>query len=221
MAKIDNNSSVKEAIQEYVNRGFGSMTKNDFEVWIFSQLLCGDLKGKNNREISIKLRIPDTKVKRLRYESDLKWGSPDKDETYHDALVDVIKKARLARNKTQILLVIEDTALLKYLDAKMKSANVAWDKSFNSENIYIDFEQYDVFCKEVLNKEYNEAIECLDAKYKQDQNGHPIAKFFNDWACKTREEIIKELSIGTVDIVKKGIKVIVNNGLPLLVSMIL
>lgn len=221
MAKINNNSSVKEAIQEYVNRGFGSMTKNDFEVWIFSQLLCGSLKGKNNREISIKLRIPDTKVKRLRYESDLKWGSPDKDETYHDALVEVIKKARLARNKTQILLVIEDTALLKYLDAKMKSANVAWDKSFNSENIYIDFEQYDVFCKEVLNKEYNEAIECLDAKYKHDQNGHPLANFFRDFLQQVRKDLIDELSISTIEIAKKGAKVIVNNGLPLLVSMIL
>lgn len=209
MEQITNKSSVADAIKEYLNRGFGSMTKNDFEVWIFHQLLCGELKGKTNREISISLRIPDTKVKRLRYEADLKWGSPGDDSAYHDALVKVIEKAILVKNRTQILLVIEDTALLKYLDAKMKNANVAWDKSFNTENIYIDFVQYDVFCKNVLTQEYNEAIERLNVKFK---DKHPIAKFFYELGDKTREEVLKELSSGVVSVAKKS--------LPLLLAMI-
>ena len=211
MTTISNQSSVTDAIQEYLDRGFGSMTKNDFEVWIFYQLLCGELRGKTNREISIKLRIPDTKVKRLRYEADLKWGSPDKDSTYHNAVVAVIEKAQLTKNRTQILLVIEDTALLKYLDAKMKSANVAWDKSFNSENIYIDFEQYEAFCKEVLTNEYDETIAFLNNKFK-DKN--TLVKFFKDFSSKTREEIINELAKGTVSAAKKY-------GLPLLLSVII
>ena len=209
MAQITIKSSVADAIKEYLNHGFGSMTKNDFEVWIFHQLLCGELKGNTNREISIALRIPDTKVKRLRYEADLKWGSPGDDSAYHDALVKVIEKAILVKNRTQILLVIEDTALLKYLDAKMKNANVAWDKSFNTENIYIDFVQYDVFCKNVLTQEYNEAIERLNVKFK---DKHPIAKFFYELGDKTREEVLKELSSGVVSVAKKS--------LPLLLAMI-
>ena len=209
MAQITIKSSVADAIKEYLNHGFGSMTKNDFEVWIFHQLLCGELKGNTNREISIALRIPDTKVKRLRYEADLKWGSPGDDSAYHDALVKVIEKAILVKNRTQILLVIEDTALLKYLDAKMKNANVAWDKSFNTENIYIDFVQYDVFCKNVLTQEYNEAIERLNVKFK---DKHPIAKFFYELGDKTREEVLKELSSGVVSVAPKS--------LPLLLAMI-
>ena len=213
--------TLSDVINVYVSRGFGSMTKNDFEVWIFHQFLCGELKGKTNREISVALRIPDTKVKRLRYEADLKWGSPDNDSAYHEALVTVINKARFVREKKQILLVIEDTALLKYLDAKMKNANVAWDKSFNTENIYIDFDQYETFCKEVLTKEYSETIQYLNEKYKNNQDGHSIAKFFKDLGSKTREEVIKELSQGAIDLAKKGAEAVAKQGLPLLISMIL
>lgn len=213
MAQITIKSSVADAIKEYLNHGFGSMTKNDFEVWIFHQLLCGELKGNTNREISIALRIPDTKVKRLRYEADLKWGSPNDDAAYHDALVDVISKARLVRNRTQILLVIEDTALLKYLDAKMKSANVAWDRSFNSENITIDFEQYETFCAEVLTKEYNETIEFLNEKFKDKPS---IAKFFEEFGNKSRDEVIAMMVDGVVTVVKKKGKIL----LPLLLNMI-
>ena len=221
MAQMANTIPVADAIKEYVHRGFGSMTKNDFEVWIFHQLINGELKGRTNREISIALRIPDTKVKRLRYEADLKWGSPNNDSAYHEALVAVIKKARFVREKKQILLVIEDTALLKYLDAKMKNANVAWDKSFNSENIYIDFEQYETFCKEVLTKEYSETIQYLNEKYKNNQDGHSIAKFFKDLGSKTREEVIKELSQGAIDLAKNGAEAVAKLGLPLLISMII
>ena len=30
-----NTTPVADAIKEYVSRGFGSMTKNDFEVWTY------------------------------------------------------------------------------------------------------------------------------------------------------------------------------------------
>lgn len=218
MAKITNQTPVADAIKEYLNHGFGSMTKNDFEVWIFHQLLCGELKGKTNREISIALRIPDTKVKRLRYEADLKWGCPADDAAYHDAVVAVIKKGRLNKSRTQVQFIIEDTALLKYLDAKMKNANVAWDKSFNSENVIIDFEQYEAFCQEVLTEEYTETIAFLNEKFK---DKHTLVKFFKDFSSKTHEEILEELSKSTIDIAKKGAKAAVTKGLPLLISMII
>lgn len=38
-----NNTTLEKILNFYVDRGFGSMTKNDFEVWIFHQLLKGEL----------------------------------------------------------------------------------------------------------------------------------------------------------------------------------
>ena len=213
---INNTTTMENFIKEYLKRGFGSMTKNDFEVWIFHQLLCGQLHGKTNREISVALRIPDSKVKRLRYEADLKWGSPDDDSSYHDALVAVVKKARLINEKKQIQFVIEDTALLKYLDSRMKHANVSWDKSLNSENISIDFEQYETFCKEVLTKEYQEATDFLKEKLKYENS---IAKFFKDYGSKTRDGLINELAEGTVDIAKRGLITVAKKA-PLLLSIL-
>lgn len=217
MANNTISTSVESIINDYLNRGFGTMTKNDFEVWIFHQLLCGQLHGKTNREISVALRIPDSKVKRLRYEADLKWGTPNDDSSYHDALVTVIEKARLIKEKKQIQFVIEDTALLKYLDARMKRANVSWDKSFNSENISIDFEQYETFCQEVLKEEYQEATNFLKDKFKYENS---IAKLFKDYCNKTGDELTNELAKGTVDIAKKGLKTILKNA-PLVLSMLL
>lgn len=51
------------------------MNKNDFEVYIFNQIITDpNYAGKNDYELSIELAIPQTKVKRLRYESNLKYG---------------------------------------------------------------------------------------------------------------------------------------------------
>ena len=60
-------NELASAISKYLERGFGSMNKNDFEVWIFHYLLQNELNGKSNFDISVELRIPEQKVKRLKY----------------------------------------------------------------------------------------------------------------------------------------------------------
>ena len=66
-------SQLQILIDQYIERGFGSMNKNDFEVFIFGQMLeMPSYKGKTNYELSLLLRIPESKIKRLRYESSLR-----------------------------------------------------------------------------------------------------------------------------------------------------
>ena len=52
------------------------MNKNDFEVFIFNEYRKRGRKS--NREMSLELKIPESKVKRLAYEADLKYGYTDK-----------------------------------------------------------------------------------------------------------------------------------------------
>ena len=67
-----------EFIDRYFQRGFGSMNKNDFEVLIFDLLRrFGDLKGKSAHSVSLTLQIPESKVKNLAYEADLKYANRD------------------------------------------------------------------------------------------------------------------------------------------------
>lgn len=70
---------MKKIIESYLERGFGSMNKNDFEVFIFSWLIQNhsDYVNTTDNEISWQLKIPESKVKRLRYEAELKFGNND------------------------------------------------------------------------------------------------------------------------------------------------
>lgn len=57
---------IENVIQLYLKRGFGSMNKNDFEVWIFNEWRkLQDKKDKNLSDyaISKELKISETKVK--------------------------------------------------------------------------------------------------------------------------------------------------------------
>lgn len=45
--------TLNEVISKYLEKGFGTMNKNDFEVWIFHYLLEHELQGKKNYEISM------------------------------------------------------------------------------------------------------------------------------------------------------------------------
>lgn len=84
---------LKTVINKYLTRGFGSMNKNEFEVWIFHYLLSNRFINENNYDISIQLRIPETKVKRLRYEAELKYGDPKDEESYRIALEKLLEKS--------------------------------------------------------------------------------------------------------------------------------
>ncbi|MBR2881710.1 MAG: response regulator transcription factor, partial [Prevotella sp.] len=86
-------TSSNSLINEYLERGFGTMTKREFEVMILHDLLQNELKGKSNYEISRKLGITEAKVKGLVYEVSLKY---DKDEeTWKQRFMQAIQKVNL------------------------------------------------------------------------------------------------------------------------------
>ena len=55
--------TLNEVISKYIEKGFGSMNKNDFEVWIFHYLLEHELQGKKNYEISIARQVLNRSAK--------------------------------------------------------------------------------------------------------------------------------------------------------------
>ena len=125
--------TIKQAIEDYIKKGFGSMTKNDFEVWIFGQWLAGsNNKQKSNYEISRELRIPETKVKRLRYEVDLQYQETS-DEEKKAQIITLLEKAQLKPNGQQIQFNVENPVLRKYMDHLLKQAGYFADTSFSSE----------------------------------------------------------------------------------------
>ena len=102
MTTITNKFSVSDAIQAYLNHGFGSMTKNDFEVWIFNYLLQNRPTNTSNFDFSVELRIPESKVKRLRYEASLKYGNPANTTQYNEAFQKLLTNVNLKKGSKDV-----------------------------------------------------------------------------------------------------------------------
>lgn len=139
MEDINYKTPIGDVLQAYIERGFGSMNKNDFEVWIFSQLLDGELKGKSNYDISTLLRMPESKVKRLAYEAHLKYP---KNRDYKQMLSDILKYSQFDKEGKHIVFVIEDVTLRKWLDSELKKNHEFSDTSFNSEIVRLNASGY-------------------------------------------------------------------------------
>ena len=118
------------------------MNKNDFEVWIFGQLLkMKEFEGKNNYELSIALRIPETKIKRLRYEAALK--APIKsEEEYKKDVQKILSNASLRCREKKIVFQVEDVMLKMYITSILKKDGRAIDSSFNPELVVIHTEDF-------------------------------------------------------------------------------
>lgn len=139
---------MNDLIKEYLNRGFGTMNKNDFEVAIFNYLLEFGWSAKTNRAISLELKIPETKVKRLRYEAELKYGKNTDDE-FNKRLEKVLENANFKHDGKKLVFVMENQMLRNYLDGKLKEMGNFSDRLLNSEVVSIYAKDFISLLKEL------------------------------------------------------------------------
>lgn len=134
--KEDN--AMKKIIESYLERGFGSMNKNDFEVYIFSWLIQNhsDYKDASDNEISRKLKIPESKIKRLRYEAELRYGNNDTDVLWQK-LRNYLSIVNYRKTEDNVLrFSIPDKQVRLFLKDQLQAGNRFCDSSF-SENIVV------------------------------------------------------------------------------------
>lgn len=132
---ISNWKDVDKTIGEMLDR-FGSMNKNDYEVALFNLMLKNGLHEKSDFSISCLLKIPESKVKRLRYEASLKY--PESDAASQEATVkDYLKKCAYQTNGNRILFSIPDKFVRLYLYNKLAELNTFCDSSFNSNIVSV------------------------------------------------------------------------------------
>jgi len=142
MDVFDKEQFATELIKQYATRGFGSMTKNDFEVLIFDLLRkYGDLTEKTNFEMSLDLQIPETKVRRLAYESDLKYGQLTESDIKAEFFA-IVAKSKLRGDLNKVEFVIENKFIRTSIGAQLKKLGHYADSSFNSEITRIHIESF-------------------------------------------------------------------------------
>lgn len=135
------NLKIEEIIQAYLERGFGSMNKNDFEVWIFNEWRKLQDGGLSDYQISKALKISETKVKRLKYEADLKYAIDLNNESeLNERFFELLQNAKYKKENSKIQFVIKDKLLRSYINDCLEKNGRFMDSSFNSNivSIYID-----------------------------------------------------------------------------------
>lgn len=153
------------------DRNFGSMNKNDYEVLLFYLLRkYGNLKGKSNFDTSRILRLSETKVKRLAYESQLIYEYNEGEEETKKRIADLISRSSLSADENKIQFAVEDAFLRKYIAAKLKEAHTFCDFSLNSEVIVINIKAFSKLIEIIFYQpdEKKAVMEC--AKYVIDEN---------------------------------------------------
>ncbi len=160
--KIHVTDSLESVLKRYCNeRGFGSLNKNDFEVAIFGLLLqMQPYKGKSNYELSLLLRIPEAKIKRLRYESALQNIDPNLD--YKGEVYKLLEKVQIRADNKKIMFQVEDVMVKSYISSVLKRNGRMLDSSFNPELLvlYLDDFQYlatEVYPEKEIKKVLREA----------------------------------------------------------------
>lgn len=152
MTILDVNGFACDFQKYYLDRGFGTMNKNDFEVLFFYLLQTyGDLKGKSNFSLAKELEVSEAKIKRLSYEADLKYKK-ESDEDLRERFLALLGKAKLQKDGSGIRFVVEDKYLRSSIYEDLKSDGSFLDYSFNSEIVTI---QKDALIR-LLDKYYSE-----------------------------------------------------------------
>lgn len=168
------------------------MNKNDFEVFIFNELLKTDpnCMGKSDFDISCHLRIPQTKVKRLRYEAGLKY--PREESDLNSVIEQALHGARVfPKSDRCIEIIVEDVLVQKNIQAILKKKNGFCDSSFNSEILRFTLEDYETLLKEVYGEK---AVEQTLQKVLQE-----IEKKSGKKEKKTFKDLLKKLFEGMAD----------------------
>lgn len=171
MMKQKSEKTLDQAIEKYLERGFGSMNKNDFEVYVFNHLVGSSMQGLSDNAISRRLRIPESKVKRLRYEADLNYQQ-DSDEDYKARFYDVLKNRVYKSDASgRIQFSIKDKALRLYLEDRLESMGRFADSSFNSNIVTLTASDLMALLAEFEGKQ--EVVEYIKRSLKENDEGLP------------------------------------------------
>ena len=165
--KIENPEEFLQSfLSEYLKGGFGRMNKTDFELLLMYLFVHGNsFKGMSNFDISLLLKIPESKVRRLKYESELRYGDHEKAD---NNLITLLINCRAEYSNDYIVFSIEDkfTQMLFVSELK-KQLNSFADYSFNPELVKVSKAVFSDFLGKKYGVEVSEAFE--DEYVKKDE----------------------------------------------------
>ncbi len=133
---------VDKLLDRYLEHGFGTLTKKEIDILILHLLIeHSDLHETSNHELSILLKIPESRVKNLRYEAKLKHIK-DQENYVKEKFLKLLQKAKFEVDKKRIIFSVEDTYLKSAIQSKLKQFGSFADNSFNAELVKISEDSF-------------------------------------------------------------------------------
>ena len=129
-------------LNAYSNPSFGSMSKRDTDVALFSMMqelgiinMCPQIY-----EVVSLLHVTSSKARNLIYEASLRRND---EETLNRSLLEHLQKPRfLATSDKMIALEIDDPLLIDHLKFKLRNLNHVTDGSFNPGLVKMSYDAY-------------------------------------------------------------------------------
>jgi len=189
---ILNNSEqfANKFLTKFLENGFGSLPKREIEIYIMNLLLedgqfVNDDGDIDFHEISLILKLSETKVRNLICEVELKYKN---DNNFLNQLIEIIEKERYEVDKDKIKFSIQSPLLKQYFEYEIrKLPNSISDGSFSKNIVTISQKTFE---------------KLLNNLYKDDEK---INKFI-DKLPDDKKEIIKDKDSLFKEFVREFIK---------------
>jgi len=177
-------------LTKFLENGFGSLPKREIEIYIMNLLLEDGQFINNNgdidfHEISLILKLSETKVRNLIYEVELKYRN---NNNFLEQLIELIEKQKYEVDGDKIKFSIQSPLLKQYFEYEIrKLPNSISDGSFSKNIVTISKETFE---------------KLLISLYKDDEK---INEFINKLP-DDKKEIIKDKDSLFREFVKEFIK---------------
>lgn len=176
---------------EFFKRGLGYLTKKDYEIMLFHELMKqSNFKGKSNYELSVLLKTTPAKIAGLKSDEVAYYNADSLIDKAKSDFLALVKQSRVMQDDHTIKLLIKDQNTMNYIVSLMNENFMLSDTSFNRNILKIDIEDYIVL------------LGILDDKTKE----------LNDLLQKLNKSLPKNESCGWKDLLK-GIVVAAAGGL--------
>jgi hypothetical protein len=202
----------RDFLNSYLKLGLGAMPKTDIDSLVMHLIDLygvddsGPLAGYSNQTVSERLRTPVSKIKRMRYDAALKFGSEIEVEA-KGRLLAALSKASLEPEHDKITLIIEDTLAKNWLQGQLKMKQQIFDYSFNAEILKVPVEGLFQVLDSVFDSGQIEKFrEGYQTAKKQKTNELRIAAF-KAVAQKFAEGAAKSAGSGIINILKAHVGV--------------
>lgn len=200
-------------LDNYLKFGLGSMPKSDIDALVMHLL---DQYGHDgappfakfgNQEVSQRLKTPVSNIKKLRYDAALKFGGGIEEQA-KGRLLAALSNASLEPEGEKICLIIEDSLAKNWLQGQLKSRQLIFDHSFNTEIVKVSAKGLFSVLDQIFDKNKLQAFKRDYETAKKKANSEAIKKAFSSAARKFAEGAAQQAGSGVVAVFKAHLGII-------------